>query len=101
MSPSERIMRSRIAAHTLHAHVDPVVHTEPARQAFLSRFDREADPAGVLSDEERARRAAHLRKAYFARLALASAKARKRASSVNTASRRAVPSSRHDTRAAS
>lgn len=71
-------MRARLAAHSLHARVaDPVAHTAPARRAFMDRFEREVDPAGELPIEERQRRAEHARKAYFLRLALASAKARR------------------------
>jgi hypothetical protein len=44
----------------------------------MRRFEREADPAGVLDPAERARRAEHLRRAYFTRLALASSRARKK-----------------------
>lgn len=66
-----------MAAHLLHARiVDPAAHTAPARAAFLSRFEREVDPDGVLEPEERARRAEHAKKAYFLRLALASRNAR-------------------------
>ena len=66
-----------MAAHALHAGVsDAAAHTAPARTAFLTRFEREVDPAGVLDPRERARRAEHARKAYFLRLALASAHAR-------------------------
>ncbi len=68
----------RIGAHCLHARHDPRKTTAAARAAFLSRFEREADADGVLSPKERARRAHHLRKAYFARLALRSAQARRR-----------------------
>lgn len=79
LTASERALRARIAAHTLHARVaDPSAHTAPARRAFLDRFDREVDPDGVLPENERHRRAEHARKAYFARLALASARARRR-----------------------
>ncbi len=67
----------RIGAHTLHARYDPRETTAAARRAFLDRFEREADPDGILPSEERARRARHLRKAYFARLALRSAQARR------------------------
>jgi hypothetical protein len=71
-------MRARLAAHSLHARVtDPVAHTAPARRAFMDRFEREVDPDGELPIEERQRRAEHARKAYFLRLALASAKARR------------------------
>ena len=70
-------MRARLAAHALHARVaDPSAHTARAREAFLSRFEREADPEGVLSPEERQRRAGHLRKAHYQRMALASSRAR-------------------------
>jgi hypothetical protein len=43
----------------------------------LARFEAEVDPDGILSPEERRRRAEHARSAYFVRLALASAKARR------------------------
>ncbi len=88
-SPQERSIAGRIGAHALHAQVaDPTAHTAPARRAFLDRFAREVDPEGVLPPEERARRAEHLRKAYFARLALASAKARRKAAAGAPATRR-------------
>ena len=76
---AERILRARMAAHALHAKVsDPKAHTAPARAVFLSRFEREVDPEGVLTPEERARRAEHAKKAYFLKLALASREARKK-----------------------
>lgn len=77
LTPSERTLRARLAAHTLHGRVDSTKHTEPARAAFLSRFEHEADPDGVLPELERKRRAAQLKKAYFTRLALKSAQARR------------------------
>ena len=77
LSPAERTLRARLAAHTMHARNDPQAITANARAAFLAKFEREADPQGVLSPEERQRRAEHLRNAHFARLAFASAKARR------------------------
>ena len=74
----QRSLVGRIGAHTLHARYDPRETTAAARRAFLDRFEREADPDRVLPLEERARRARHLRKAYFARLALRSAQSRRR-----------------------
>jgi hypothetical protein len=69
--------QARMAAHLLHSRIaDPAAHTAPAREAFLSRFEREVDPDGVLEPAERARRAEHARKAYFLKLALASSRAR-------------------------
>lgn len=77
LSPEQRSLRAKLAAHTLHSQVaDPAAHTAPARLAFLDRFDREVDPDGILSPLDRQRRAAHARKAYFAKLALKSAQAR-------------------------
>lgn len=77
LTPSERTLRARTAAHRLHAAGG--TNTEPARRAFLERFEREVDPDGLLDPEERARRAEHARKAYFAGLALKSARARRKA----------------------
>jgi hypothetical protein len=79
LKAAERSLHGRMAAHALHARVaDPSAHTAPARQAFLERFERQADPDGILSAAERARRAEHLRKAYFLRLSLKSAQARRK-----------------------
>jgi hypothetical protein len=78
VTPGERTLRARLAAHTSWANTaDPAARTEPARHAALARFERDVDPEGRLTDEERARRAAHARKAYFASLALKSAQARR------------------------
>jgi hypothetical protein len=76
-TPQDRALRARLAAHSKWANHDPIDGTAAARAAFLDRFDRDADPEGTLPPAERARRAAHLRKAYFTRLALASARARR------------------------
>ena len=77
LTPAERSLRSRIAAYTLHATHDPHETTKAARHAFLERFEREVDPDGKLSPEVRRRRAEAARKAYFSRLALRSARARR------------------------
>ena len=74
--PSEMALRGRIGAYALHARRDPRETTAPARAAFLRRFERDVDPDGVLPEAERLRRAECARKAHFARLALASARAR-------------------------
>jgi hypothetical protein len=83
LTPEQRTAIARMGAHTLHAGIaDPTAHTAPARAAFLARFEREVDPAGLLEPRERARRAEHARKAYFGALALRSAKARRARKSV-------------------
>jgi hypothetical protein len=77
MNPTERALRARLAALTMHGRNDARETTAKARAAFLASFERQADPEGNLPCEERQRRALQLRRAYFARLALASAKARR------------------------
>ena len=79
LTPSERSLRGQVAAHTSWARTpDRAARTANARKAALDRFEREVDPEGTLMPSERARRAASARKAYFARLALKSAQARRR-----------------------
>lgn len=70
-------LAGRVGAHVMHARYDPHQITAEARASFLDRFEREADPDGTLDPAERARRARHLRSAYFTRLALKSAQARR------------------------
>lgn len=72
LTASERKLRSSIAAHESWAHtVDRAARTAPARRALEEKFLKEAGGDPV--------RAEHLRKAYFTRLALKSAKSRRRA----------------------
>lgn len=79
LSPSERVLRSQIAAHTSWANTpDRAARTLPARRAMLDKFERQVDPDGVLAPAERAARAQHAKKAHYARLALLSAQARRR-----------------------
>ena len=78
VSPTERSLAGRIGAFSLHAQRDAHETTKAGRAAFLARFEREVDPEGVLPENERLRRAACARQAYFARLALKSAKVRRK-----------------------
>jgi hypothetical protein len=78
LTPEQRSLIGRIGAHSMHAKHDPKQTTAVARATFLARFEREVDPDGILPIAERARRAKHAKKAYFAKLALASAKSRAR-----------------------
>jgi hypothetical protein len=71
MPESEISQQARIAAHISWANtVDRTTRTRNAREAFEARFLAEAD-----GDELRAK---SLRNAYFAKLALKSAQARRR-----------------------
>lgn len=68
---SERTLAARIAAHESWAHTsNRTARTAPARAALDQKFLDAADGDPV--------RAAHLRKAHFARLALKSAQSRRR-----------------------
>lgn len=74
----DRAVIARIAAAERWARTaDRTAATEPARRGLRARFEREADPDGVLDDSERARRADALLCAHMLRLARASAKARR------------------------
>jgi hypothetical protein len=78
LTPEQRSLRARLAVHESWARTrDPAGRTAAARRAFLDRFERQVDPSRELPLDERARRAEHARKAYFASLALKSAKARR------------------------
>ena len=75
--PDEMSRRGRIGAHVTHSRHDPRELTAPAREAFLSKFEREVDPDGLLSPEERRRRAEHARKAHMVRISRLSVIARR------------------------
>ena len=77
LSTSELSLRAKIAAHTKWATHDPVAGTAKARAKFLERFLDEVDPDRTLPEPERLRRAESARSAYFAKLAYASARARR------------------------
>jgi hypothetical protein len=66
----------------MHSQHDSKLTSQAAREASPgsdSYWDRQVDPDDVLDPQERARRAGHAKKAHFTRLALASAKARRKA----------------------
>lgn len=81
MDPQDRTLRARLAAHTSWANtLDPASRTAKARAAANARFEAEARKLHPeANDAEIARVAEHLRKAHFTRLALASAKSRRKA----------------------
>ena len=76
--PDERHLAASIAAHESWAHTsDRAARTAPARAALMAKFEEQIDPDGKLPPDERRIRADHLKAAYFKRLALRSAKARR------------------------
>jgi len=78
LSTPRQIIGSIGAHESWSRTADRTARTAPGRRAFLERFERQVDPEGALPSAERAKRAEHLRKAYFQRLALKSAAARRR-----------------------
>lgn len=56
---------------------DRAARTRAARQGLEAKFEREVDPDGVMSPADRAKAVANLRTAYYRRLALKSAEARR------------------------
>lgn len=78
-TPEENALIASLAAHAQWAtEPDRTARTAAARRAFLARFEREVDPEGVLDPIERAKRAENARQAYYKRLALKSATARRK-----------------------
>jgi len=59
LTPEERTLRARLAAHVMHSRNDSKQVTAPARAAFMARFEQLVDPDMVLGLEERERRAQH------------------------------------------
>lgn len=85
MAPSaaERRLKASLAAHESWASTDNrTARTAPARAARDARFLEEANGDPV--------KAEHLRRAYFARLALKSAQARRKAKEATEAAARAL-----------
>ena len=70
LDPKRAAMLGRIGAAVMHATHDSREVSRPGRAAFMARFEREVDPDGILSADERARRSEHAKRAYFARLAM-------------------------------
>lgn len=67
----------QIAANSRWSQEDPTAQGIRMRAGLEARFLREVDPDNQLPEAERRRRAESARKAYYQRLALTSAKARR------------------------
>lgn len=85
LTPQERSLRARLAAHTRWAATPPAersVITAKARRNAPGSLDwhmAQVDPEGRYSEADRRKMAENHRSAYFQRLALQSAKARRKA----------------------
>jgi hypothetical protein len=80
LTPAQRALRARLAANARWARADPIEGTQAARDAFLTRFGAEVDPAGTVPQAERTRRAVGARRSYMPSLALRSSRARQQRS---------------------
>jgi hypothetical protein len=76
LSPAQRKLRARAAAHALHAQGG--TSTKAGTAAFLAGFERQVDPDGLLDPTERARRAEHALRAHMSSLALRASRARQK-----------------------
>lgn len=73
-------LAGRIGGLTCYVRHGGRAMTAAANAANATRWEREADPQGLLPPAERARRGEALKKAWFARLGLKSAQARRKRS---------------------
>lgn len=74
--PGWKSAQAKAAAHTKWSMTDGIEGTAAARAAFLARFEKQVDPEGKLSPQERAKRAESARRAHMSKLSAAAAKAR-------------------------
>ena len=80
-STSPRALAGRIGGHARAKSIsDMTAAMEPAWRGQMARFEREIDPDSTLPAAERTRRAKSAQREHMARLALRSAKARRKAS---------------------
>ncbi len=77
LDPQEMARRGRLGGQRTAQLHDSHKLTSTSRAAFDARFEIEADPDGTLPIEERRRRVAALRRAYFSWLGKRSAMARR------------------------
>src|SRR5688500_6485570 len=68
--PAVMAARGRIGGYVTHSRHDSRELTQPARDAFRAKIEREVDPEGKLPEAERLRRAESARRAHYARIAL-------------------------------
>ena len=72
MTPEQRTLKARRAAHLLHAQ--GLTNTGPARAAFLRKFEDQVDPDRSLPESIRQTRAKHALDAHMLGLRLSRSK---------------------------
>lgn len=75
--PVQRKINARIAILTRWSREDGRAAAAQAQAGLMRRFEREVDPDGELTPEERHRRAESARRAHMLRLSAKSAKVRR------------------------
>jgi hypothetical protein len=75
--PKSKSLPHQIAANTRWSKEDPTAQALKMRAGLEAKWLREVDPNNELPEPERVRRAESAKTAYYQRLALISAKARK------------------------
>jgi len=88
LTANQRVLRGRLGGLACHARNDSTLITQPAREAFMRRFDDLVDPERQLPEGERDRRARLARREYFTRLAFRSSRARQARSARSATDRR-------------
>lgn len=78
MTPAQRRLRARLGGLAVHVKHDSHAIAKRARDGFLARFEREVDPEQRLRPHERRQKALLARRAHMTRLAMRSAKVRRR-----------------------
>ncbi|OZM74186.1 hypothetical protein CFN78_06640 [Amycolatopsis antarctica] len=79
MTPEQKTAQSRAAAHHSWARTsDRTRRTAAARTAADERFERQVDPHGLMSPQDRAKAAASARRAFYCDIARKSVAARRR-----------------------
>lgn len=77
-SPAERRLHAQAASLTHWSQVpDRTAATQAMRDGFTQRLERQVDPDGALSIQERARRVEMARKAHLSNMSRLAAKARR------------------------
>lgn len=69
LDPAQRRLIATQAAHTSWAKTpDRDARLRPARDGLLRRFEKQVDPDGTLTPDERAKRAESARRAFYLEL---------------------------------
>ena len=76
LTPAQRTLRAKLAANSRWSREDGHANAVRGQAGLLAKFEREVDPDGTLTPEQRAKRAEAAYRAHMQRLAFASSKAR-------------------------